>query len=487
MTVHTENAAGASRSHLGAKSQGILTGSLNRQRVIVLIRSVGSAGFLLAARAVTVIYQLRFANHTFGASYGGLIALLNQITFYILLAELGLAAATTSLLFEPTHRGDLRRTKGLIRALQIDVRKILYILGPLSLAASSALSFALKKQVPVSTLFLSLVFTSVSALATFTALPYQSYFNAADRAPARNVILGCGFILNVALGISLATLMGSFIGLTLGTALVSMAELYVQRRFVTPRLGDEEVTTSELSECHALIRERAKYVVAHRIGYLVGYQSDYIILLLSSSLSLLGYYAQYQYLYAGLLSFALAVGGTCTAKIARRQIDLGKSSFPVFYRKTSALAAAGAISCGVLFYLCADPLVKLLYGPAARNPQVVFLFATLLMLNVFKSNDDLWIDTTGTYRTGFYLPILEALTYVLLGLLLVRYKQMTGILYAGVIVNLLFSVVLKSFVIGNGVLDRRVFPTMMIKAVNATACVVTLYLLNAATHYFTRH
>ena len=453
----------------------------SRPKLAVFFRSLGSAGFLFTARALAVIYQLRFANQMFGQSYGGLIALLNQITFYILLSELGLAAATTSLLFEPAHRGEHRQVKAIIRALQVDVRRIVYYLAPISFVVAGFLSLWLRKQIPFVTVLLSLLLTCTAALITFMALPYQSHFNATDRVPTRNLVLGCGFALKVVLGIVLAKAMHSFVGLTMGMAIIGLFELLVQRRLVTRVLGEDAVSTEMVAEARKAIRSRAKFVLAHRIGYLFCYQSDYIILLLSSSLSLLGYYAQYQYIYAGLLSFSLAVGGTLTARMAKRQIDLGKQSFPSLYRKTSLLAAAAAIVCGTGFYLFVDPAIRILYRSSNYDHQAATLFAILLMLNILKMNDDLWVETTGAFHSGYYLPIMEATTYVLLGLVFVQKLHISGILYAGIATNLLFSVGLKSFVIGRGVMHRQALSTSVVKisnliAVGAAFCLLIMAL-----------
>jgi O-antigen/teichoic acid export membrane protein len=450
---------------------------VRRLKAVLLLRSVGSAALLFAARATAVIYQLRFANHEFGVGYGGLIALLNQITFYILLAELGLAAATTSLLFAPAHRGDTGVVKALIEALQVDVRRILYTLGPLSMLGAVGLAFSLRHQLSLLPLTVSLLLTCVSALLTFLALPYQSHFNATDRVPTRNVILGSGFALKVVLGIGLAKAMHSFVGLPLGTMLVGIAELLVQRALVVSQLGEADTTPEMVAEARSSIRNRAKYVVAHRVGYLFIYQSDYIILLLSSSLSLLGYYAQYQYLYAGILSFAIAVGGTLTARIAKRQIDLGREGFARFYGKTSSVAAVGAVLCGTGLYLFGGLALRVLYKSNTSDLRVLLLFSILLMLNVLKMNDDLWIDSTGAFEKGFYLPILEACTYVVLGLFFVRHLQMAGILYAGIATNLLFSVGCKAVVIGRGVMDRQFLSTAAVKVASVVGVSLTFYLL----------
>ncbi len=427
-----------------------------RSRALSLAKSLGSATFLFATRALVVIYQLRFAEQTFGKSYGGLIVILNQITFYILLAELGLAAATTSLLFEPVHNGNAIRVKALVNALRGKVRSIAYWLLPLSCLASAGMSFWLDKQISLKVLAISFLLTCAAAILTFLALPYQSHLNASDRIPIRNVILGCGFILKITVGVVLARVIHSFVGLPLGTALVGVLEYGVQRQMVLPLLTSIRVDAENVVQAKKSINSRARFVFFHRIGYLFLYQSDYIILLFSSSLALLGYYAQYQYIYAGLLSFALSAGGTMTAGIARHQLTIRQLNYPPFYRTTSLYTAGAASVCAVGFVFFVRPAIAILYHSGAAVEQTVILFGALLMLNVLKMNDDIWIDTTGAYSTGYYLPLLEAITYIGLGLIFVHRYQMSGILYTGIVTNVIFSVFFKSFVIGRGVMGRRV-------------------------------
>ena len=394
-----------------------------------------------------------------------------------------MASATTSLLFGPAHLGERTKVKALIDALRRDVWRIIYVLGPACLLITFGLSFWLRKQIPLIPLTFSLLFTCASALLTFVALPYQSHFNATDRVPARNLLLGCGFVLKVSLGVLLAKEMHSFVGLTLGTTIVGLGEFLLQRHMVLPLLGEERPSDEIIAEARQSIRSRARFVLPHRIGYLFGYQSDYIILLLSSSLSLLSYYAQYQYIYAGLLSFSLAVGGTLTARIAKRQIDLGQSQFVRLYKKTSLLSAIAAALCGIGFYLFVNTAIRLLYRSSNNDHEAVTLFAILLILNIFKMNDDLWIDTTGSYKVGFYLPILESFTYVGLGLLLVRHFSISGILYAGMVTNLIFSVGLKSLVIGRGVMKHEVRSTYLVKLLNLGEVAALFYLFTSSIRW----
>jgi hypothetical protein len=61
--------------------------------------------------------------------------------------------------------------------------------------------------------------------------------------------------------------------------------------------------------------------------------------------------------------------------------------------------------------------------------------------------------------------------------MLVRHFHIVGILYAGIATNLLFSVVLKSFVLGGGVMEQKVLYTLGVKLINLTAITLIFYVV----------
>ncbi len=96
------------------------------------MRNLLSSLYLFLARAAAVMLQLRMVEHWFGAGYSGLNVLLNQVSYYVLIAELGLSAATLALLFEPVHRGDHARAAALLAALTRAVRRVVLVSAPVA-------------------------------------------------------------------------------------------------------------------------------------------------------------------------------------------------------------------------------------------------------------------------------------------------------------------------------------------------------------------
>jgi O-antigen/teichoic acid export membrane protein len=220
-------------------------------------------------------------------------------------------------------------------------------------------------------------------------------------------------------------------------------------------------------EAFAIIRRRAKYVLFHRVGGLIYYQSDFIILSLVASLALVKDYAQVQYAVAGVLGLSSAVFNALTASIARRQLGVSTDArwrqYATVLRSTYFLA----VCIGVAFVACAPPVVEAVFHGGALSSQTYLLFAILLFLNMIKQVDDTFITATGTFHVAFYLPIVESSTYALLGILLAKRYGIDGIVSAGIATNLLFAVIGKSLVVASGIFGGAKLRMMMTKLATA--------------------
>jgi O-antigen/teichoic acid export membrane protein len=447
---------------------------------------IASAGYLFLIRAASVMVQLRLIGLWFGPSYAGLNALLNQITFYVLLAELGLASAATSLLFKPIFEGDQSRTLSLVIAMQRDTRRIVIWMTLIGSFALTLLCLKLHSEIPFKTLWFASMLSSASALVTLLALPYQCYLNGSDRIPIRNVILGTGFLLKAALGLLFAYLHHTYLAIVFVLPFVAIAELGAQIWASRLTLKLHPVSEDSIAKAKHDIRSVAKFVLFHRIGGLFYFQSDYIILTLSAGLVLVSHYAQFQYLISGALSLFATLTYTFLAKLARHRLSLDDSGQVSLYRRSVFLFGLAAGGTSMLFFLLSPAIVRMVYGVDSFSTMTVGLLALLLMLNLFKSNDDIWIDSSGTYSIAYYLPICESLFYVALGLLLVRYYQIDGIIFAGIATNLIFSVGLKCFIIGRGVLKRSTLSIFAIKVFAVSSMIAITMPLGLLLHSFTR-
>ncbi|HEY3928442.1 MAG TPA: hypothetical protein VGL89_08715 [Candidatus Koribacter sp.] len=440
------------------------------------IRNLIASLLFFFARVAAVVLQLKLVEHFFGAQYAGLNALLNQLAFYVALIELGLAAAAISLLYEPIKSEDRERTSALLFALHRDTSRLMLLALPVIAALIYGYSRSLHTSLPYFVVLATLALTAISGLVTLLSIHYQAYLNASEEIYQVHLVLGAGYLLKTAIGVALAVHLGNYlwlpatvVGVTIGEVLTMRWRFHRSFPHYVARAG---------RDAFAVIRNRAKYVLFHRVGGLIYYQSDFIILSLVASLALVKDYAQVQYAVAGALGLSSAVFNALTATIARRRLDAGPDArwkqYATILRTTYFLAGCAAIA----LFFTVPAAVQWFFGGGALPQRDFLLFAMLLFLNIVKQVDDTLITATGTFHVGFWLPLLESTSYALLGIVLARRFGIEGIVTAGICTNLVFAVVAKSEVVARGIFEgstRRLARTKFTTLLAAAVCVAPIF------------
>ncbi|MGJ5813782.1 lipopolysaccharide biosynthesis protein [Paludibaculum fermentans] len=433
--------------------------------------NLASGVFYFAARAVCAVIQLRVVTQYIGAEYGGLNAVLNQVIYYVMLAEMGLSTAAISLLYAPVERGDLPETAGLLSALRGDIRRLMWVAAPLSLPLIYVYSRSVHSEIPWAIAFTCMVLVAASTLTTLVTVHCQAYLNASGQIYRTNVILGGGALLKTVVGLSAAVYLHSYLAVPAAVALLTMGEVFLLRR--TFRAAFPTFAGFHLAEHTLKLRGQAKYVLFHKVGGLIYYQSDFIILSLAASLVAVKTYAQYQYLAAGMIGLFNAAFASLTASIAARLIAASPDERRRQYG-TVCLAAYFAAFClaGAFRYSVGSFVEALFHEDRGLGSGVVTLFAVLLFLNLSKTVDDVFITARGAFRPGFYLPLMEAAGYIAQGAVLVRWMGSEGILWAGIATNLIFAVVAKSIVVARAVAETPAPMFLLRKAMSLAAAAV---------------
>jgi O-antigen/teichoic acid export membrane protein len=434
------------------------------------MRNLLSSLLFFLARVFAAVLQLKLVERFFGSQYAGLNALLNQLAFYVALIELGLAAAAISLLYEPIKRGEFQKTSGLLFALQRDTSRLILFSVPVVAAMIYGYAQSLNTSLPYVIVLATLALTALSGLITLLSIHYQAYLNASEQIYQIHLVLGAGYLVKTAVGVGLAVRFDNYLWLPAAVVMVTILEVLTLRwRFWR---SFPHYRAEATREAFAVIRTRAKYVLFHRVGGLIYYQSDFIILSLVASLALVKDYAQVQYAVAGILGLSSAVFNALTASIARRQLDVAIDTrwkqYATVLRSTYFLA----ICISVAFVARGPSLVKAVFhGDALAHPTYV-LFACLLFLNLIKQVDDTFITATGTFHVAFYLPIVESCTYALLGIVLAKRYGIDGIVTAGIATNLAFAVVGKSLVVAAGIFDGAQLRMLLTKLATIAICLL---------------
>ena len=449
-------------------------------------QNVGSALFLFAARLLCAVIQLRLVDKWWGGAYTGLNALSNQILLYVTLLELGLSQSAITLMYEPVLQRNFPRISAMVTAVRHDVRTMAICGAGFIIPILATYAWFIHGSLPFWTVAGTLATVASAGLIQLAAVHFQAYLNAAERLDKVNYTLAGGYLLKTMIGLSLAIYWHNYLLLPGVIALLTIGEfLCLKLAFHHAFPGFSQVPWHQEAR---RIRNRAKFVVIHKLAGLTYYQSDYIILSLTTSLLVVKDYAKFQYVSAALLSLVGLVASALTTSLARLQIRIDAENRRRQYGEAQfAMCLIGAVLM-LAFWFSASTVVSLAFGktPTIKESSVL-LFGIALFLNVVKTVDDVFIMAKGAFQVGYWIPVIEVPIYVVIGLTLSRRIGFSGILIASICTNIAISIFVKGLVLSGPVFDstrRQWYVTRflsMAKALILVAPLVCMYI--AAPHW----
>lgn len=413
-----------------------------------------SAVVLFASRLLAAVLQLRIVDQHWGGAYTGLNALSNQVLLYVTLLELGLSASAISLLYEPLLKRDHPRVCAMISALRHDVRWMALLGALVLLPALGVYAWHIRGPLPYTLVAGTVGCIAATGLIQLMAIHFQAYLNAAEQLDKVNYIFAAGYLLKAAIGLSLAIHWNNYLLLPATIAALTLGEFAALKaafhwRFPQFRSMDWRVAARAL-------RSRAKFVLLQKVAGAAYYQSDFIILSVTTSLVMVKDYAKFQYVNAALLSAVGLIAASLTTSVARLQLRHHAENRRKQY--VTAQFAMSVLGSGLMlaFWFTARTVVTLVFGgDPAVSQTAVALFGIALFLNIVKAVDDIFIMAKGAFEVGWWIPSVEVPIYVITGVLLSQRIGFTGILLASIGTNLIVSIGLKGIVLAGPVFDSR--------------------------------
>lgn len=411
-----------------------------------------SAMVLFSTRLLVAVLQLRYVDRYFGGGFTGLNALSNQVLLYVTLLELGLSQSAITLLYQPILERDHGRVSGLIAALRHDVRLLAAGGALLLFPALWLYARFIHGAIPYFTVAITLSCIAATGLLQLSAIQFQAYLNAAERLDKVNYTFSAGFLVKTSVGLPLAIYFHQYLWLPGTIALLTVGEVIALRFAFHSEFPHFRVT--EWREQAGRLRDRAKYALIQRVAGVAYYQSDFIILSITTSLDSVRDYAKFQYVAAALLSAVGMVAASLTTTVARLQIRNHAEDRRKQYVSAQLAISFLAAVLMLAFWFTSRTVVTLAFGgdPAVAG-SVVVLFGVALFLNMVKTVDDVFIMAKGRFEVGYWIPAVEVPCYVAGGVLLSQRLGFAGILLASIGTNLFVAVVLKGMVLAEPIFD----------------------------------
>lgn len=418
-------------------------------------------GVALQATKTLVPFAMRTAMlYLLGVEYLGLNSLFTSVLSVLNLAELGVGSAMVYSMYRPIAEDDTRRICALMRLYKIYYRVIGLVVCVLGLLLVPFLPRLVSGSVPPDVNLYVLYLLNLSA----TVFSYWlfAYRGSILQAHQRN---------DVASKVTLVTDAVKYLIQFAVLAVFRSYYLYVMAILATQvlnniltavvagRMYPEYRPRGSLGRAERRsINRRIADLFTAKVGSVVVYSSDTIVISAFLGLSALAIYQNYYYIFTAVTSAVTIVFTSVRAGLGNSIIVDGKEKVFADFQKFLLIIAWIASFCCACFLCLYQPFMELWVGPDLLLDFGIVICLVVYFyvhcMNVFLNS---YKDAAGMWHEDRFRPLVEAFVNLFLNIVLVQHIGLYGVVLSTILsmllvapwlVNNLFSLILDRYHLG---------------------------------------
>ncbi|MCI8291723.1 MAG: hypothetical protein HFJ25_05735, partial [Clostridia bacterium] len=236
-----------------------------------------------------------------------------------------------------------------------------------------------------------------------------------------------------------------------------------------------ELKFKDLIKKYKDVVKRTKDLVFHKIGGLVVYQTDSILISKFDNLAGVGVYSNYMTIYNLLTGLVEQVFMGITASIGNLIIEKTEKEVYRIWKEIYVLMLFVTALFGFLFYKLANPFVTVWLGVEyTLGLSVVFAISINVMFKIIKNPIDKFKEAYGIFW-DIYAPLVESVINLVFSILLALKFGIIGVVIGTIISNILIIFFWKPYII-----FKHVFKEKLIKFFGITAKYMAIALFGVA-------
>ena len=421
-----------------------------------------------------------------GIEYAGLNSLLTNVIGVLNIAELGLGIAVGYSLYKPLSEKNYKKINEILLLYKYLYRIIALIIAIVGIIITIFINKIVTSEIPVNEIricfILYLISTVVSYLLTF--------LNVLPSADQKNYIIvkiqNNGKIIKYVLQILSMYIFRSFyIWLLIEIIVTILTYIYTNikiKKHYNWYNEDEKVSLKELLKKYKDIVKSTKNLVFHRIGALVVYQTDIILISYLGNLTDSGIYSNYMLIYLLLTGVVEQAFNGITASIGNLIVEKDSKAIFGIWKEMYVIMMFITVLFGFLFYKLANPFISVAFGKDYTLESIVILGIVInTMFRIIKNPIDKFKEAYGIFW-DIYAPIVEAIINLLVSIILGIKWGILGIVTGTIISNIVITLCWKPYVIFkygfNEKISKFIFITLKYLAIGGIGVAISYFILN---------
>lgn len=386
---------------------------------------LGQVAMLLikfVARTFFVIYL--------GKIYLGLNGLFSNILSMLSLAELGVGSAIVYSLYKPIACDD---KNDLISIMQL-YKKIYIIIGTFILVVGSSLtpflSFFVKDLPNISNIELIYILFVVNASISYF-FSYKSTFVIANQKNYVTTInhLAYYILTNVIQIIILITLQNFVLFLTIQIIMTFLENFTVSRiaNRMYPILTHKEKIPLK-GEVKKEILKNTGAMVFHKLGSIIVFSTDNLVLSKMIGLVSVGIYSNYSMIIAALDGILVQLFAAITASVGNLRVTASEEKQKKVFYATFFVNFYLYTFCAICLASLLNPVISLWFGrDFVFDKLIIFVLALNFYLTGMRKSVITFKDAFGLFWQNRYMPIFESAVNLICSIILVNIFGVIGV------------------------------------------------------------
>ena len=432
--------------------------------------------------SLLLFFQNRYFVQYLGIETLGIMKLFSQLLQYLNIVELGLGSASAFALYKPLAERDIEKISIILSTIKRSYNKISIVIFSLGLVVTPFLPYFMKIDSFHKNIYLYWLLYLVNTVSTYLYIKYVILFTASQEFIYVRFIQSTSKAFYQILQIIFIIKYQSFFIFVLVILLDNLTQ-YILFRIHYER---KYFYIYETKERYTGLIKDIKNLFWHKIGGLVVFNTDLILISKFVSLEIVGIYASYQLILQMVLMLSNISVSVMRPKLGKYISINNKNSIYVLYKKINIIFLYIGLLLTMCTYILIDNFIKIWIGVEyiLSNLTIQLLMINLL-INIFRTIVEVFKETSGFFD-DIQAPILEAIINLVFSIILGIKYGLDGIIIGTIISNILVIMIYKPILVFKRCFDKGVKEYIKIYGNYLILLIISLILLNIATKPFIR-
>lgn len=389
--------------------------------------------------SIIIFLQNKYFVEYLGIETLGIMKLFSQLLQYLNIVEMGLGSASTFALYKPLAEKNYKQVSIILSTIKNTYNKIAMLLFGLGILITPLLSFFIKVKSFDNMIYFYWILYVLNTVSTYLFIKYVILFTANQEFVYVRFIQSLSKIIYQILQIFFIAKYKSFIIFIILLILDNLTQYILFKRYFNKNYSFIYSTKEKYKE----LNKDIKNLFWHKIGTLVVFNTDLILISKLVSIEVVGIYANYQLVIQIITTIINIVVNVIRPKIGKYIAINSKEKTYRLFKKINMIF----LLIGIVFSYCSYILINYFISLWIGKEYILSNFIVqLICINIFVACFRVILDTFKD-GSGFFddiqSPILESIINLFFSIILGIKYGLNGIIMGTIISNVSIILIYK--------------------------------------------